>query len=208
MAERAEADPLTGTGPDPLRGASDAQGPVPRSRWSRAGEALCAGALLVIGVASAVPQHPELLPASLAVAAVTPRLVAVDAREHRLPNRLVALIALGVLIAWVADWALHGTPNLLAAATGAAAGAVLLVLALTGGLGMGDVKLGAVLSWAAALVDPSLAVLLGVLAILIGGVQSVVVLARTRDRRRSIAFGPALLAGYWLPVLWLAVPFG
>ncbi len=208
MAERADADPTAVTGSDLPRSASDAQGPVPRSWWSRAGEALCVGALLVVGVASAVPQHPELLPASLAVAAVTPRLVAVDAREHRLPNRLVALVALGVLAAWVAAWALHGTPDLLAVATGAAAGAVLLVLELTGGLGMGDVKLGAVLSWAAALVDPSLAVLLGVLAILIGGVQSVIVLARTRDRRRSIAFGPALLAGYWIPVLGLAVRFG
>ncbi|VXB45893.1 prepilin peptidase [Pseudoclavibacter sp. 8L] len=208
MAERAQADPLTVMGPDPLRSASDAQGPVPRSRWSRVGEALCVGALLVVGVTSALPQHPELLPASLAVAAVTPRLVAVDAREHRLPNRLVALGAFGVLVAWLADWALHGTPDLLAVATGASAGAVLLVLALTGGLGMGDVKLGAVLSWAAALVEPSLAALLGALAILIGGVQSVIVLARTRDRRRSIAFGPALLAGYWIPVVWLAVPFG
>ncbi|MBF4459832.1 A24 family peptidase [Pseudoclavibacter sp. VKM Ac-2867] len=208
MAERAQADPLTVMGPDPLRSASAAQGPAPRSRWSRVGEALCVGALLVVGVTSAFPQHPELLPASLAVAAVTPRLVAVDAREHRLPNRLVALGAIGVFFAWLADWALHGTPDLPALVTGASAGAVLFVLALTGGLGMGDVKLGAVLSWAAALVEPSLAALLGVLAILIGGVQSVIVLARTRDRRRSIAFGPALLAGYWIPAVWLAVPFG
>ena len=74
-----------------------------------------------------------------------------------------------------------------------------------GGLGMGDVKLGAVLAWAAALVDPSLAVVFVVLSVMFGGVQSAIVLLRTRDRRRSIAFGPALLAGYWLPVAWLAI---
>lgn len=206
MAERSEATPTAVTGPGLLRSPLDAQGPVPQSRRWRAWEAVCVGALVVVAVSSAVPQHPQALPALIALAAVTPRLAAVDAREHRLPNRLVALGALGVLVAWFADWVLHATPDLVALAAGAVAGAVLLLLALTGGLGMGDVKLGAVLCWAAALVDPSLAVLLAVVAILVGGVQSVIVLARTRDRRRSIAFGPALLSGYWLPVIWLAVP--
>ncbi|PPF46954.1 prepilin peptidase [Pseudoclavibacter sp. AY1F1] len=161
--------------------------------------------MIAIALAAAVPGQLVLLPALVALAVVTPRLVAVDVREHRLPNGLVGVAALGVILASLADWLLTGRPDLLAVGTGAIIGILLLILSLVGGLGMGDVKLGAVLAWAAALVDPSLAVVLVLLAVVLGGVQSAIVLLRTRDRRRSIAFGPALLAGYWLPVAWLAV---
>ncbi len=145
-----------------------------------------------------------MLPALLSLAIVSPRLIATDLREHRLPNPLVGLAGLGALLAWTAAWVLRGTPDLSAALTGVVTLLLLLALSLLGGLGMGDVKLGAVLAWSAALVDPANALLSGLLAVVCGGVQSAVVLVRTRDRHRSIAFGPALLAGYWLPVVWLA----
>lgn len=169
---------------------------------------LCVGVMMAVAVVVAIPEQFALLPALVALALVTPRLVMVDLREHRLPNRLVGYAALGVLISSLADWVMTGGPHLMAIGAGAVVGTLLLVASLLGGLGMGDVKLGAVLAWTAALIDPSLAVLLVVLAILVGGVQSAVVLVRTRDGRRNIAFGPALLAGYWVPILWLAVEPG
>lgn len=193
------------TGLGSAREGGGARSPASSSQQWGLREAVCICTLSAIAVVAAIPERTGLLPALLALAVVTPRLVAVDMREHRLPNALVGVAALGVLLASLAGCVLDGRPDLLAAATGVLVGGVLLVLSLLGGLGMGDVKLGAVLAWAAALVDPSLAVVLVVLSVMFGGVQSAIVLLRTRDRRRSIAFGPALLAGYWLPVAWLAI---
>lgn len=182
-----------------------ARGSVASSRHGRPWETLCVSALVAVSVVVAIPERLALLPALLVLAFVTPRLIVVDLREHRLPNRLVGCAALGVLLASLAEWLLDGRLDLIAMGAGATVGGVLLVLSLLGGLGMGDVKLGAVLAWMAALVDTSFAVLLVMIAVLVGGVQSTVVLLRTREGRGSIAFGPALLVGYWLPILWLAV---
>ncbi|WP_181028583.1 prepilin peptidase [Pseudoclavibacter sp. RFBA6] len=165
---------------------------------------LCVGALVGLAVAAAVAGQLRELPVMVAIAIVTPSLVVTDVREHRLPNPLVAFAALGLLLASCLDWLLTGSLDLAAIIIGMLVGAALLLCSVLGGLGMGDVKLGAVLASAAALVHPSLAVVLVFLAILFGGLQSIIVLVWTRDRRRSIALGPALLAGYWLPVAWLA----
>jgi leader peptidase (prepilin peptidase)/N-methyltransferase len=158
-------------------------------------QALLAGMLAVVG-AYAVGAHPFVLPV-VYLAAVTPELIRVDLRERRLPNRLV-LPALGLgLAAIVVEWVQTGVlPIAPLAAAGAYAG-FLLVLALFGGMGMGDVKLGAALglaSW-----TPTVGVLSPVIAFLAGGVFSVVLLAR-RGRGGSIAFGPFLLAGFWIAV--------
>ena len=78
----------------------------------------------------------------------------------------------------------------------------LLVMHLVGGMGMGDVKLGGALglaSW-----DLSVAVLSPVVAFLVGGVVSVVMLIAGR-RGKRIAFGPFLLGGFWAAVLPVAL---
>ncbi len=181
-----------------------ARGPASSSqRWGFGG-LLCGGALVAVAIAAAAAGHLGELPVMVALAIVTPPLVVTDVREHRLPNPLVAFAALGLLLAYCLDWLLTGSLDPGAIIIGMLVGAALLLCSVLGGLGMGDVKLGAVLASAAALVHPSLAGVLVFLAILFGGLQSIIVLVWTRDRRRSIALGPALLAGYWLPVAWLA----
>jgi len=133
---------------------------------------------------------PATIPA-LYLAAVTPELVRVDLREHRLPNRMVVP---GIVVGLVAC-ALTGSPIPVIAALAFAG--LLWVLGLAGGIGMGDVKLAALLGLASP--TPAIAVAAPTVAFLLGGAAAFLVLA-TRGRGARIAFGPWLLAGYWLTV--------
>lgn len=131
--------------------------------------------------------------AGVALAAVAPELALVDAREHRLPNRMT-LPALGVGAVGAASSALTGgtTVPLLAAA---AFGGGMLVLAMVGGVGMGDAKLAALIG----LASPTalIAVSAPVLGMLAGGMAGTAALLR-RGAGRRIAFGPFLLLGWGL----------
>ena len=167
--------------------------------------------------------HPHLLPVVLALAVVTPPLVLVDLRERRLPNPLVGTAGLGLATSCAAALVSGGPgagPSVARAGTAVVAcGGVLLVVAVVGGLGMGDVKLGAVLGGAAALVDPHGLPLAALVAALAGGVGAVAVAVAVPRRRggrgprggrapgllperpASVPYGPALLLGWWVVVL-------
>jgi leader peptidase (prepilin peptidase)/N-methyltransferase len=146
-----------------------------------------------------------VLPAYLLLAAVGVWLAVVDLRTRRLPDRVV-LPALGggaLLLAVAA--AVHGDPAALGRAVAGAAVlfAAYLVLALLApaGLGMGDVKLAALLGlylaqlgWAA-LVDGALA------GFVVQAVLALLLLATRRVALRGyVPFGPAMLAGAALAV--------
>lgn len=136
--------------------------------------------------------HVAAVPA-LYVAAVGPELTRIDLAEHRLPNRLVVPgLAVGLLAA-ASSWATTGIPPLVPLIAGVAYGGVLFLLALTGGMGMGDVKLAAVLGLASPTV--TVAVASPLLAFLLGGIVALGVLV-ARGRGSRIPFGPFLLAGY------------
>ena len=159
---------------------------------------------LAVAAWLALGSVPAMVPA-LAVAAVTPALVRVDLAEHRLPNRMVipALAAggVGLLLSSGVSGELPIIP-LLAALIYAG---LLFVLALFGGMGMGDVKLAAALGLASPTVTIALASPL--LAFLFGGVAAVIVLIR-RGRKARIAFGPFLLAGYFAALVLSALTAG
>jgi leader peptidase (prepilin peptidase)/N-methyltransferase len=136
---------------------------------------------------------PALLPA-LALAVVAPELVRIDVAEQRLPNRLVLpTLGLGV-VAFAAGWVVSGAPSVVPAVAAVAVGGGFVVLALFGGIGMGDAKLAAALGLASPTVG--IALLSPLLAFTIGGVAAVVVMVR-RGRHARLAFGPFLLAGYF-----------
>ena len=140
------------------------------------------------------------MPASLAdaaalitvlyLAAVTPALVLTDLRTHRLPNRMVvpgigvSLVAISLQWSWIP------------LAAGLAYGGALSLMSLAGGIGMGDVKLAALIGLAAgaATLDAAVA------AFLLGGVAASIALVR-RGRGVRIPFGPWLLAGYWVALI-------
>ncbi|MEN9620705.1 MAG: hypothetical protein RL499_898 [Actinomycetota bacterium] len=145
--------------------------------------------------------------ALLFFASISIALTAIDLDTHRLPDAIVlpAYAVLGVLLAGAAI----ATGDLESAARAAAGAGILftgyMALALISprGMGMGDVKLagviGLVLGWFG---WPTLAV--GTLAaFLLGGLVSVVlILARRASRNTGIPFGPWMLSGAWVGILW------
>lgn len=122
----------------------------------------------------------------------------IDARHRVVPNRLtypalvVAALALVVL-------AVAGQPvSLAGAAIGFAAfGGGLLVVALIapGGMGMGDVKLAAVIGLVLGAVGLRYVGVAAGLAVLLGGIGACLALAIGRSRRSTIPFGPYLAGG-------------
>jgi leader peptidase (prepilin peptidase)/N-methyltransferase len=140
----------------------------------------------------AIGPHVAAIPA-LYVAAVAPELTRIDLAEHRLPNRLVVPGLVVGLVAAAGSWITLGIPPLVPVIAAVAYGGILFVLALGGGMGMGDVKLATVLG----LASPTLtiAVTSPLIAFLTGGVAALVVLI-TRGRGTRIPFGPFLLLGF------------
>ena len=147
---------------------------------------------------------PQLMP-TLYLAAVTPWLLAIDIREHRLPNGFVVPALAAGVVACAGEWIATGRPPLVPVSAGVAYAGFLLLLHAVGGMGMGDVKLGGALglaSW-----NLTIAVLSPVIAFLIGGLVAVALLIAGR-RGSKIAFGPYLLGGYWVAVALVARVFG
>ncbi|GGG55772.1 hypothetical protein GCM10011374_18380 [Kocuria dechangensis] len=167
-------------------------------------------ALVTAGLFVIVSMHFGLswqLPAYFFFAAVAVVLTVVDARHRLLPNAVVVpalgigTVLLALAAAGEADWgalvrALFG---------GLVLFVVYLILALISpaGLGMGDVKLAAVLGtflgfqgWGTVFVG-------AVLASVVGAVVGLVVLASRRGGLRSdVPFGPSMLVGAMVAVLW------
>lgn len=157
--------------------------------------------LAIVAVVGPLPWSAPLV----ALAAVTPALVAVDVVEHRLPNRIVLPGYLACLAALSGDWALRGELPLMAVLTGAATAGFLALLGITGGMGAGDVKLGGVLGTVAGGLGFGTAAMSPLLGFLLGGAAAMVA-ARRGGRASRIPFGPYLLGGFWVAVLLGAVP--
>jgi leader peptidase (prepilin peptidase)/N-methyltransferase len=130
------------------------------------------------------------------LALVTPRLVAVDIAEHRLPDAIV----LPTLVVALAAALLDGGDVTAAGWAAAGYGLLLLSLHLLGGMGLGDVKLAPALGLLAGALGPLPAVAAPLLAFLVGGFAAVVVLVR-RGAGAAMPFGPAMLLGMWSAVL-------
>lgn len=147
------------------------------------------------------------LPAYLYLGAIGVALAAIDLETRRLPDRIV-LPSYGVAAA------LLGMASLLeheaaAALRAVAGGAVLyafyfgLAVIRPGGMGFGDVKLSGVvgmylgwLSWGALVVG-------GFAGFVIGGLTGIVLIVVGRAGRKShIPYGPYMLAGALIGVLW------
>jgi leader peptidase (prepilin peptidase)/N-methyltransferase len=159
-------------------------------------------ALPLVGVAFlAAGFGPALIPVAY-LALVTPWLVVIDIREHRLPNALVLPgISVG-LSSCAGEWVVSGRVPVAPLVAGVAYAGFLLVLNLVGGMGMGDVKLAAALGLASWTL--SVAVLSPVMAFLVGGLVSLALLIAGK-RGQRIAFGPFLLGGFWVAVALVAL---
>jgi leader peptidase (prepilin peptidase)/N-methyltransferase len=152
---------------------------------------------------------PAAVPA-VYLAAVTPELVRIDLRDHRLPNLIVLPGVVVGLASAALSWAVTGEPPLVPVVAALATGGALALVAAAGGMGMGDVKLAALLGLASPTMPIALVAPLA--AFLLGGVAASIVMVRGllagRGRaagREQIAFGPFLLAGYWVALVAVMV---
>ena len=147
------------------------------------------------------------LPAHLWFVALTTVLILTDLDHHRIPNRILlpgTIVGVGLL---AAGGALEG--RLADVGVGLVAGVVnfvvflVIAIAARGGFGMGDVKLAFILgvftgyhAWGFTAVASFLAFLLG------GAVSIGLLIARRRGRKDAIPFGPPMVVGAWLAIVW------
>lgn len=149
---------------------------------------------------------PELL-AFVILAAISIALALIDIDVHRLPNTIV-LPALGVAAVLMSlEAVLIGDyGSLLRAGIGMAAMFLfyfLLAFIYPGGMGFGDVKLAAVLGiylgwlgWGELIVGTFAAFLLG------GLFSIVLMILRRAGRKTRVPFGPWMLGGAWIAILF------
>ena len=154
----------------------------------------------------------SLLPAYLYLGAIGAALTLIDLDVHRLPDLIVlpsypvAFLLLLVPTVVTGEWG--------ALLRGVLAGLALfvgyLVLALVspggGGLGLGDVKLAGVLGLLLGWLGWGPAVVSVLAAFVIGGLIAVLLLLAGRASRSShVAFGPSMILGAWVAVMFPVV---
>ncbi|WP_460794832.1 prepilin peptidase [Microbacterium sp. GXF0217] len=132
-------------------------------------------------------------------------LIIIDARTHRLPNRIVLPVG-AVLLALVGIEALAaGEPESLvrAVAGGLILGGFYAVLNLAGGgVGGGDVKLAAVIGLVLAWHGWQVLIVGAAAAFVLGAVYALVLMAMRRANRSTrIAFGPWMIVGAVLGIV-------
>jgi leader peptidase (prepilin peptidase)/N-methyltransferase len=153
------------------------------------------------------------LPAFLALAGVAVLLALIDLRHHLLPDRVVLpAIAAGAVLLALAG-AVEGNVSAVVRAGVAAVVlfAVFLVLALIApsGLGMGDVKLAALLGLYLGWLGWNVVVLGAAAGFVVQAALAVVLLAVRRiGLKGELPFGPAMLLGAALAIGWGAAVLG
>jgi leader peptidase (prepilin peptidase)/N-methyltransferase len=165
--------------------------------WVRAGPPWppILGSAVAAGLLAATLGPAPWLPVLLVAVVLGTLLVAVDLRCLRLPDPVVALLA----VVLVVPLTLLGPDRLIPALIGAGGSGVAylaLAIASRGGLGLGDVKLATVLGFGLGFLGwPALLAGL-ILPPLINGPIALFLLVTGRARRRTpLPFGPALLVG-------------
>jgi leader peptidase (prepilin peptidase)/N-methyltransferase len=147
----------------------------------------------------------ELL-AAFALAALTLPLVIIDIKEHRLPNPLTyAGFILGIVVSAaisIRQGNIRPTVDSLILALIASAFFLLLNILSRGGMGIGDVKLAAMLG---ALTSPFGWSIIGagfVFAFVLGAIIGLLLLVFKKATRKTlIPFGPYMLIGVWIALI-------
>jgi leader peptidase (prepilin peptidase)/N-methyltransferase len=153
--------------------------------------ALFAGAALAVSDPAAAAVVAPFLGVLLAASLI-------DARNKRIPNRLTyPSLVIGVVVVAVV-WALGGELSLPRGLLGALAyaGPLFVVwFVAPGGMGLGDVKLAALIGLVLGALGWGYLLVGALLAMLTGGVAGVVALATGRSRKDTLPFGPFLALG-------------
>jgi leader peptidase (prepilin peptidase)/N-methyltransferase len=163
---------------------------------------LTTAALVVL----AAIRHPDLWRAGLVAGllAMMPAIALIDLRHRIIPNRLTypALLLFPplIVIAWLAGGAVDLVDGLIG--LGSFGGALFVVAVVSRGMGMGDVKLAALVGLVLGSLGLRYVGVAAGAAIVLGGLGGVVALAMGRGRKSAIPFGPYLAAGAVVAGLW------
>jgi len=181
--------------------------PLPRRTWWLACAVAVTWASLTFRFGGSV--QSSLLPAYLYLGAIGAVLTLIDLDVHRLPDVLVlpsypiAFVLLLVPTVVTGQWG----ALLRAVLAGLVLFVVYLVLALVspggGGLGFGDVKLAGVLGLLLGWLGWGPVIVSVLAAFVIGGVIALILLlARRASRSSHIAFGPSMILGAWVALMF------
>jgi leader peptidase (prepilin peptidase)/N-methyltransferase len=182
-----------------------------RGRCRRCGEPISveypllelATAALVVLAAIVFP-NPWQATLVAGLLALMPGIALIDLRHRIIPNRLtypaLLVFAILVLLAWLID---HAVDPARAGIGLLLYGGILFVVAIVSrGMGMGDVKLAAVIGLVLGSLGLRFVGVAAAAAIVLGGVGAVVALAMGQGRKSAIPFGPYLAAGAVVAGLW------
>jgi leader peptidase (prepilin peptidase)/N-methyltransferase len=149
-------------------------------------------------------EDPWVAVAMAGLLALMPVLTVIDIEHRIIPNRITYPALIGFPVYLVVASAFDAPVDVSRMVIGGLAygGGLFLVALISGGMGMGDVKLAGLIG----LVEGSLglryvAVAAGS-AILVGGIGAIVALASGKGRKARIPFGPYLAAGAVISALW------
>lgn len=149
----------------------------------------------------------SMLPWLLILSSACLALVVIDLQHHRLPDAIVLVLYPGMVIGLIVSGLLAGEWNVAGALIGAVAWLAVIggLWFVSGGRGMGfgDVKLAPVLGATLGWIGWQSAVVGLMAAFVLGGVIGVVLLVTRRAGRRSrIPFGPYLVAGTVIGIVY------
>ncbi len=148
------------------------------------------------------------LVAHLWFVSVTLVFILTDLDHHRLPNAIMLPGTIGGTLLLgggaLADDRVGDFVEALAAGVGYFLLMLLIALVARGGFGFGDVKLAFLLGMFAGYWGGwPLAVLAAFAGFMLGGVLSLFLLAtRLKGRKDAIAFGPPMILGSWIAIVW------
>ncbi len=136
--------------------------------------------------------------------ALMPGIALIDLRHRIIPNGLTYPALLLFLVAIALAWAIGDAADLARAAIGLLLfGGILFVVAtVSRGMGMGDVKLAALIGLVLGSIGLRLVGVAAGAAIAIGGIAALGALAVGKGRKSAIPFGPSLAAGAVVAGLW------
>jgi leader peptidase (prepilin peptidase)/N-methyltransferase len=176
-----------------------------RIRWREALTAIGVG--LVYWLMARTLGINLVLAAHLTMVSITAMLIITDFDHFRIPNRILypggALCVVALTAAALVE---DQSRSLLTAAIGAAIYSGLLfvvfLIARGEGFGFGDVKLAVLLGFFAGFHTLGALAYALFLTSLIGGIPALVLLVRGRRRDTAIPYGPPLIFGTWVTIIW------
>jgi leader peptidase (prepilin peptidase)/N-methyltransferase len=164
-------------------------------------ELVTAGLVVLAAIRYPDPWQAVLVAGLLAL---MPGVALIDLRHKIIPNRLTypALLAFPVVIvlAWLVDDSVDPVKAVLGLVS--YGGGIFVIAAVSKGMGLGDVKLAALIGLVLGSLGLRFVGAAAGVTIVLGGLGGLVALAMGRGRKSEIPYGPYLAAGAVVAALW------